>query len=254
MIQSALYHGLVRHVRHRPMRHRFTYKVFSCLFDLDDLQALDQGLTLFSYNRFGLFSFHDRDHGRRDGSALRPFVEQLMARAGVTGPLGSIRVLCFPRILGFVFNPLSVYFVADANGKLCGIIYEVKNTHGDQHCYVHPVSPDANKPMFHSRAKDFFVSPFIDMTATYKFRVTEPGDNLSVLIRELDDTGADLLTATLVGTRAPLTDRALIGAFFRYPLMTVKVVVAIHYEAVRLWLKGAKLRPHPAPPTDEATI
>ncbi len=254
MTQGALYHSIVRHIRHRPMRHRFSYSVFSCLFDLETLPDLDLNLRLFSYNRFGLFSFHDRDHGPRDGSPLRPWIENLAQRAGIEQPLGRIDLLCFPRILGFVFNPLSVYWVRDNLGKLCAIIYEVKNTFGDQHCYVHRVSDNGAGPLTHERAKDFFVSPFIDMTALYRFRVRVPDQQLSILIREFDANGCDLLTASMVGTREPLSDSALFRAFFRYPLMTIKVVAGIHYEALRLLFKGAKLRTRPAPPADEATI
>ena len=254
MTDGVIYHGIVRHVRHQPMRHRFSYSVFSCLFDLDRLEASGQRLNFFGFNRFGLFSFHNRDHGRRDGSALRPWIEHLMQRANVPLPIGQIQILCFPRILGFVFNPLSVYWIHDQTGKLCAIVYEVKNTFGDQHCYVHPVSDNSTGPLIHERAKDFYVSPFIDMVALYRFRVRKPDENLSVLIREFDDKGQDLLTASLIGQAEPVSDRALLKAFFRYPLMTLKVVVAIHYEALRLWSKGAKFHSHPPPPPDEATI
>jgi DUF1365 family protein len=252
-VTPSLYHGLVRHIRHQPVRHRFAYRVFSCLLDLDELLVIDRRLRLFSYNRFGLFSFFDRDHGKRDGSALRPWIETLMVQKGIKETIGAIRILCFPRILGFVFNPLSIFWIHDQSGSLIAIVYEVKNTFGDQHCYVHAVSPQANAPITHSRDKVFFVSPFIDMKAQYRFRVRPPGDDLSILIRELDGQHQELLTATLVGTREGMTDKSLAAAFFRYPLMTVKVVLAIHWEAFRLWRKGVRFLGYSAPPPKDVS-
>lgn len=240
---AALYHGVVRHVRHGAVRHRFAYRVFTCLFDLDALPALAAKTRLFAHNRFALFSFHDRDHGPRDGSALRPWLEALARRHGHQAPIARVRVLCFPRILGFVFNPLTIYWCDDDAGRPRLIVYEVKNTHGEQHCYVHALDGGTG-PARHESAKTFFVSPFIGMDARYGFSVRAPGETLSVLIRERDGAGADLLTASLTGARGAFGDRALLGAFWRYPLMTLKVIAAIHWEAIRLWTKGAPFHAH----------
>lgn len=247
-MRSCLYLGEVMHKRLAPFRHQFTYKVFSLCVDLDELPALS--LRFLSHNRFNLVSFHDRDHGARDGSPLRPWVDAALAGAGLDLGGGPIRLVCFPRILGYVFNPLSVYFCYDPTEQLRAILYEVKNTFGDQHGYLIEVPEgfDGHGPIRQETAKLFYVSPFIDMNCRYRFRMAEPAERLSVLIRQWDERG-ELLIATLTGRRAPLSDRSLVSAFLRYPLMTLKVIGAIHWEALWLWLKGARFHHRPAPPT-----
>jgi uncharacterized protein len=252
---SALYFGSVMHHRLIPFKHRFRYRVFSLWLDLDELVGPLKRLKLMPHNRFGLFSFHDRDHGARDGSPLRPWVERLLAQAGLDLEGGPIRLLCFPRLLGFVFNPLSVYYCYDRAETLRAIVYEVKNTFGDQHAYVLPVPERRNsgEAITQSCDKTFFVSPFIGMASTYRFRIKEPGETLSVLIRQSVPEGEQLI-ATLHGERRPLDDKRLIAAFLRYPLMTLKVIGAIHWQALWLWLKGARFHRHPGPPEREASF
>lgn len=250
-VASALYFGAVMHHRLIPFRHRFHYRVFSLWLDLDELAGPLGRLKLLAHNRAGLFSFHDRDHGPRDGSALRPWVEARLAAIGLDLGGGPIRLLCFPRLLGYVFNPLSVYFCYDRAERLRALIYEVKNTFGEQHAYPLEVPVERSGAAIAQRCdKRFYVSPFIGMTSTYRFRVKEPGDNLSLLIRQSVPEGEQLI-ATLHGRRRALTDRNLIAAFLRYPLMTVKVIGAIHWEALRLWLKGARYHAPPQPPVTE---
>lgn len=255
MSVSALYFGAVMHHRLIPFKHRFRYRVFSLWLDLDELVGPLKRLKLMPHNRFGLFSFHDRDHGARDGTPLRPWVERLLVEAGLELEGGPIRLLCFPRLLGFVFNPLSVYYCYDRAGTLGALVYEVKNTFGDQHAYVIPVPAVRNggEAISQSCDKTFFVSPFIGMASTYRFRVKEPGERLSVLIRQSVPEGEQLV-ATLHGERRPLDDRHLLAAFLRYPLMTLKVMGAIHWEALWLWVKGARFHRHPGPPAREASF
>ena len=243
---SALYFGSVMHHRLIPFRHRFRYRVFSLWLDLDELAGPLAGLRLLRHNRAGLFSLQDRDHGARDGSALRPWVEARLAAIGLDLQGGPIRLLCFPRLFGYVFNPLSVYFCYDPAERLRALVYEVKNTFGDQHAYTLEVPAERNsgRAIAQSCDKRFYVSPFIGMTSTYRFRVKEPAETLSLLIRQSVPEGEQLI-ATLHGHRRPLTDASLLAAFLRYPLMTVKVIGAIHWEALKLWLKGARYR---APP------
>lgn len=243
----ALYVGKVMHARLMPFRHRFTYRVFSLFLDLDGIPALARRLRLFAHNRFALFSFHDRDHGPRDGGPLRPWIEAALARAGVDAAGGAIRVLCFPRVLGFVFNPLTVYWCHDREGRLRALLYEVKNTFGDQHGYLIPVGDVPGPEVRQSCEKGFYVSPFIAMEATYKFRVAPPGMRLALLIRQSVRDG-ELLVASLTGRRRGLSDGALLRVFVTHPLMTVKVVAAIHWEALRLVLKGATFHARPRPP------
>jgi len=251
---SCIYDGEVMHSRLRPMRHRFVYRVFSLLLDLDQAPSLARRLRLFGHNRPALFALYDRDHGERDGSPLRPWVERQLAAHGVDLVGGRIYLHCLPRLLGYVFNPLSVYWCYDAAGALKAMIYEVKNTFGGQHAYVFPVR-GARSPETQIRqraAKAFYVSPFIEMDVEYRFRVGEPGEKLSLLIREGNAEG-DILVATHNGDRRPLTDAGLLRAFCIYPVVTLKVIVGIHWEALRLWLKGAKLQPRPAGPARDVT-
>jgi DUF1365 family protein len=239
MSQSALYQGWVMHRRIRPRHHRFKYRVFALLLDLDELAALDRGLRLFGWNRGGLFSFHDKDHG--DGHDLRIWLDAKLALAGITAD-GPRRVLCYPRIFGYVFNPLSVWFCHARDGALKAIIYEVHNTYDERHAYVMPVQGDA-KLVRHDCAKAFYVSPFLSPDCAYQFRIRPPGADVAIAINE-EEAGLPVLNANFAGARSALTDGALLAMLLAYPLMTLKVVAAIHYEAVRLMLKGVRRHPH----------
>ncbi|MBI3505369.1 MAG: DUF1365 domain-containing protein [Proteobacteria bacterium] len=251
MPQSCLYFGKVMHARLRPFRHRFVYGVFSMLVDLERLPELDRESRLFGHNRARLFSFHDADHGARDGTPALDWVRARLVEAGLAAAGAQVFALCFPRILGYVFNPLTVYFAYDRSGRLGAILYEVKNTFGEQHGYLIPVDAGraAGSPIIQRAAKRFHVSPFIDMRASYRFRIDEPEERLALLIRE-DTPAGELLTASQTAGRVAWSDAALLRAFFRYPLMTAKVMGAIHWEAFRLWIKGAKYHRHPAPPAE----
>jgi hypothetical protein len=236
---SALYPGWVMHRRLSPKAHRFKYRVFAMLLDLDELPRLDGTLRLFGWNRFGLFSFQDRDHG--DGRPLKDWLDGLLAKAGIAAR-GSRQVLCYPRILGYVFNPLSVWFCRDETGALKAVIYEVHNTYDERHAYVLPAGDDA-KPVRHGCAKDFYVSPFLSPDCRYHFRIHPPDEIVAVTIQE-EEAGHPILNASFAGKRRPLGDGALLAMALRYPLMTLKVVFAIHFEAVRLMLKGVRRHPH----------
>ncbi len=241
-MHSALYPGWVMHRRLRPRHHRFKYRVFAMLIDLGELPALDRGLRLFGWNRPGLFSFHDGDHG--DGRPLTVWLDALLRAAGIVAD-GPRRVLCYPRILGYVFNPLSVWFCHDAAGALRAVIYEVHNTFGERHAYV--FGGEDGRLARHACAKEFYVSPFLSEACRYHFRVHPPDDKVAVTILE-DEDGAPVLNASFSGARRTLTDRSLLAMLFAYPLMTIKVVAAIHFEAVRLMLKGIRRHPHAVAP------
>jgi DUF1365 family protein len=252
---SCLYFGRVMHKRLLPFRHRFVFRVFSLYLDLDELPALSRRLRVLSYNRWNLFGFLDRDHGPRDGSALRPWLDARLAEVGIDLAGGPVRLLCFPRVLGFVFNPLSIWFCHHRSGRLAALLYEVHNTFGEQHCYLIPVDParQADTPILQSCDKGFYVSPFIGMAATYRFRLAEPGERLAVVIQQATPEGA-LLVASQTGRRRPLDDATLLRAFLAYPLMTMKVIAGIHWHAYRLWRKGAKLVPRPPAPEHPVTL
>ncbi|MGH7089323.1 MAG: DUF1365 domain-containing protein [Stellaceae bacterium] len=251
-MNSALYFGTVTHQRLRPVKHELRYRVFSMLLDLDELPRLAKTLRLLSHNRFNLYSLYDRDHGARADRPLRAQVEAQLARAGLDDGSGNIRLLCFPRMLGYVFNPLSIYFCHRADGALRAILYEVSNTFGQHHSYLIPVKGEA-QPIRQSCDKGFYVSPFMEMESRYEFRLAAPEERLAVYIRQSDPQGP-ILHASLEGRRAILSDANLARAFVRYPLMTVKVIAGIHWEALRLWRKGVTFHRRPAPPLESVTI
>ncbi|GAB4191247.1 MAG: DUF1365 domain-containing protein [Thalassobaculales bacterium] len=243
---NALYVGTVMHARLRPFRHAFAYRVYSVLWDIDTVPDC----RLLSVNRFNLFSLHARDHGPRDGRPLRPWVEARLAEAGLQRYAASIHLLCFPRLLGYAFNPLSLFFCRDAEGRLGAVLYEVKNTFGEQHGYLVAVDPQAAGTLSHGVAKAFYVSPFLPMDCRYRMRLRPPGEDFALAIRQ---TGAEgpVLVARHAARRRPLGDAGLLRVFFSHPLLTLKVIAAIHAEALRLWLKGARLQPRvPAPARD----
>lgn len=248
--RSSLYLGQVMHVRVGPMRHRFRYRIASLLVDLDELPDLDRDLRVFSIDRGNLFSFHQRDHGPRDGSPLKPWVEDVFAVQGSPIPGGRVLCFCIPRTLGYAFNPLTVYWGYRADGALAGVLYEVKNTFGDQHSYFIPAGPEhvPGEPLVQTARKVFYVSPFFDISGGYRFRTGEPSDTLRLLIRLVGPDGADRMIATHSAERRALNDSALLATLFTHPLNTIKVIAGIHWEALRLWIKRAKFHSRPAPP------
>ena len=251
---SCIYSGTVMHRRTRPKQHTLSYDVTSFLLDLDELPALDEAIAGFTYNRPGLFSFYDRDHGPGTGEKLRPWVEGHLAKAGIQLNGGAIRLLCYPRTLGYVFNPISVYFCYSEGGDLAAILYEVTNTFHERHGYLIPVDAAADDGLItHSCAKELYVSPFIGMDMTYNFRVRPPGEAFALAIQETDKDGT-LLHASFSGRRRELTSRASVLSFLRFPLLTLKVIGGIHWEALKLWLKGVPLVHHPRPPDEPVSI
>jgi DUF1365 family protein len=246
---ASLYSGPVMHARMKPVQHRFTYSVYSLLIDIDRLTEAHRLSPVFSVSRWNLLSFSPRDHGPRDGSSLRGHVDRLLATSRVDLTGGRVLLFCYPRVLGFVFNPLSIYYCYDARAQIVALIYEVRNTFGESHSYVAPIRAQETgaSGVRQDRDKLFYVSPFLDMTMRYHFRLRPPGDDLKVRILESDAEGP-ILAATFSGIRSDMTTGALLKAFVAMPLLTFKIVGAIHYEALRLWLKGLRLVKRPAPP------
>lgn len=248
---AALYVGQVSHRRLRPRKHALRYRTFALLLDLDDLPRLAERLRLFSHNSFNLFSFFDRDYG--SGSApLREQIEGHARRAGLNLDGGAIRLLTMPRILGYAFNPISVYFCYERNGELLALLYEVNNTFGQRHSYFIPAERDEAGLVRQSCPKRLYVSPFMAMEMVYEFSVLPPGEKVSVAIVERDAEGV-VLIASQAQERAELTDAALARVFFTHPLLTLKVVVGIHLEALVLWVKGMRLHVRPPPPDQPVT-
>jgi DUF1365 family protein len=253
---ADLYFGQVMHARLKPMGNRFTYRVMNLLIDLDRLGEADRMSTLFAVNRAGLYSFHEADFGPRDGSSLRAFAQRHAAAQGIDLTGGKVQLLCYPRLLGYAFNPLSVYYCRRSSGELALIIYEVRNTFGEMHHYALAVDRSEQcAPLIRQQQdKLFYVSPFIDQAMRYHFRVSPPAETVRIHILETDRRGP-LLAATFSGRRRALTGGALVRASFLLPLVTFKIMVAIHWQALRLWLKGAKLVPRPSlEPTPSALV
>jgi hypothetical protein len=241
---AALYFGKVMHARLRPVHHRFSYRVVSLLIDLDRLDEADRQSRLFAVNRTALFSFHEVDHGERNGGSLGRYARRTAAERGIELSGGRILLLCYPRLFGYTFNPLSIYFCYRASGELALLIYEVRNTLGEIHPYALQVEGGRGRDdvLRQSQAKQFYVSPFIEMEMRYHFRISPPGEHMRVRILETDE-GGPVLAAAFSGRRHALTSRSLLGAFLKIPLFTLKVVAAIHWEALRIWAKGVPLVP-----------
>ena len=244
-----LYHGPVMHQRMLPFGHRFSANVFSLLIDLDRLDELFRAIPFAAVDRPALVSFHRKDHGPRDGSCLRAHADQLFARAGMARP-ARLFLLCYPRVLGYTFNPLSVYYAFDADGAPSGLLYEVRNTFGDMHTYVAPLAPGEVGPagIRQGAKKRFFVSPFLGFDLAYRFRLTTPGDTLAVRILEVDDAARPVFAATFHGERRDLTAASLARACLAVPLLGLNIVARIHWQAIRLWLKGADFHHRPPAP------
>ena len=235
---SYIYSGNVVHKRFKPKIHFFKYKVFSLLIDLSELELLDKNLKIFSYNKFNIVSFYDRDHGARDGSSIKEWVIDNLKKNNIDNENIQIKLLCYPRIFGYVFNPLSVFYIYDNNSNLISVLYEVKNTFGEQHTYIFKTDIDQNL-IQHTCKKKFHVSPFIEMDCTYFFRLLKPGKNISVIIDQNDKEGK-ILYASQDGVRSEINNANFVKSYLKHPLMTFKIILAIHFEAFKLWAKGIK--------------
>tara|TARA_B100000683_G_scaffold6952_1_gene7708 strand:- start:109 stop:870 length:762 start_codon:yes stop_codon:yes gene_type:complete len=235
---SAIYNGTVIHKRYKPKTHFFRYSVFSLLIDLSDIHELDKKIKFFSFNKFNLVSFYEKDHGDRDGSSLIKWVKKNLDENHIYNKDIKIRLLCYPRIFGYVFNPLSVFFIYDSDEKLISILYEVKNTFGEQHTYIFKVKDNANF-FQHNCSKKFHVSPFIEMNCEYFFKILKPGEKMSVIINQYQ-TNEKILYASQDGKRVEFNSKELLKSYLKHPLMTFKIISAIHFEAFKLWTKGIR--------------
>ncbi len=243
---SCLYTGWVRHRRHRPRVHDFRYRLVLAYLDLDALDQVDRTVRPFSVNRWNLWSFFDRDHVDGRPGATAGKVRRLLANHGIALAGGSIRLLTQCRVLGYVFNPISLYYCHDADGALAAVVAEVNNTFGERHLYLlHGRKNASTGATAGFRAvKAMHVSPFLGMDCVYDFSLAPVGDRLSVGIVQHEE-GRRVLDAQLWGRRAPLTTSTLTAATLRYPFVTLKTTAAIHAEAARLYLKGIPFRRHP---------
>ncbi|WP_245259131.1 DUF1365 domain-containing protein [Salinarimonas rosea] len=234
---ACLYVGDVMHARLRPRTHRFRYRVLALWIDLDRLDEAGGLSPLFSVARANLVAFQPRDHGARGARPLAEWARATFAAHGIAAE--RVRLLAYPRILGFAFNPIALHYGFSAAGIHVGTIAEVRNTFGERHVYVLPAGSGRPKA-----EKALHVSPFLAMDHVYRFGLEPPGETARVSIVEHDASGP-VLTAVFAGRRRALTTAGLAAALVRTPLMTAKVVAAIHWEALRLWAKGVPVVPHP---------
>ncbi len=236
--ESSIYVGKVIHKRFKPKEHFFKYKVFSLFLDLSEIKKIKEKIFFFSHNKFNLISFFDKDHGERNGSSLIDWVKKNLRSLNMDTRDVKIKLLCYPRIFGYVFNPLSIFFIYNSSSSLIAILYEVKNTFGEQHTYVFKTDP--KKQVVENKCyKKFYVSPFMDLNSTYNFKILNPKEKLSVIIDQRDQTGK-LLFASQDGKRLDFSAKNLLFSYLKHPLMTIKIILAIHFEALKLWLKGIK--------------
>ncbi len=237
---SQIYTGRVVHKRLRPKEHALSYGVFSLLLDLEQIDGTANASRLFSRNRFNILSFYDSDHGPGDGTRAEVHARELFAAAGVDTNGLQLLLLAYPRVLGYVFNPISVYYAVTPAGGLAGLIYEVNNTWGERCSYVVHAGDGHGRLYGQSARKELHVSPFAAATGKYGFRVTVPADDLLVGVQLSDPDGA-LLKTHFKGKAEGWSDSRLAGLLFRFPLLTLKIISAIHIEALKLWLKGVPL-------------
>lgn len=231
---NAIYTGHVGHVR--PGKHRLRYPVFMLTLDLDDVPS---NLKFLKQNRAALFSVFDRDHADKRDAPLKPQIEAKLRETGIAWCGGRIVLLTMPRLFNYVFNPLSVYFCYRRDGSVAALVHEVSNTFGESHFYVLPPRAEANGTITQSCAKEFFVSPFLEGDLSYDFTVTPPGERVAVsmVVRRGEEIA---LTASFAGAHRELTDAQLLRVWLANPLMTVKVIAGIHWEALQMWLKGVR--------------
>ncbi len=250
---ACLYAAQVGHRRLVAPFYAFKYQVFYLLLDIDHIAQSAASARFFSHNRFNLLSFHDRDHGAETQGGLRDWAEGLMQQSGIEPDGGRIRLLVMPRLLGYAFNPISLWYCEGRDGSLRAVIAEVRNTFKEKHSYL---LASAGAPIAYETAlekeKCFHVSPFFDLNGRYRFELGEPSQQLRVHIHETRD-GVPILDASLTGQRRPLRDRVIVWQVLKMPFMTLKVVAGIHWEALKIWLRGGKFHSKPEPPAHEVS-
>jgi uncharacterized protein len=239
---TCLYVGEIVHRRLSPVRHELRYKVYNLFIDVNEIDAVTKRLKFFSYNRFNLFALNDAKFGAGDGTSIKEHAWSLVKQSQNGQNIKRIFMFCYPSVLGRIFNPLTTYYCFDANEQLQLMIYEVSNTFGERHSYVIPVEGSNNQ----SCDKRFYVSPFNKIEGNYDFTVTSPAEHLKLAIR-LTDSNGPCLNAWFSGSRVELSDRALLRSFLSLPLLPFKILGGIHWEALKLWLKGMRLQQRPKP-------
>ncbi|MFZ4762880.1 MAG: DUF1365 domain-containing protein [Alphaproteobacteria bacterium] len=249
--QTGIYHCRVMHKRLVPFIHRFSYWVRGILVNIDEYEPLNKQSLWLGYNKAAPITINNRDHGPRDGSALRPWVEEQLEKAVIAGhpPVKAqhIFMFSFPRVWGYGFSPLSVFFCYDANHHISAIIYEVKNTFGEQHCYLAPIN-HPQLPLRHHTSKIFYVSPFWSVAGDYSFKMDLPASTWNLAISYRHEQTLRFI-ATLQATWHPLNNTELLKmAILSWPV-GLKIMATIHWQGLKIWLKGSGFFHRPPLPT-----
>jgi DUF1365 family protein len=239
-MKSSLFSTTILHERYHEFKHKFRYFIVSLLIDHDEIMFLSANVKFFSYNKFNIFSFYEKDHGYRDGRNLREYVEDNLKSNKIIFENLKIKITCLPRIFGYAFNPLSIIYCYNQN-QLIAIFYEVKNTSNEQHTYLFASNISEETNIYrHKCNKNFYVSPFIGMKALYKFKNTLSDNKMSIIIDLFDENNKKILTASQFGKKIKFNSFTLFRQLIINPLVTIKVIFAILYESIFIVLKGGK--------------
>ncbi len=253
--QPAFYcQATVMHKRLRPKINQFVYRVFYLCFDISKIDQIRR--KFLSVDHFNLLSFYNRDHGKRDGSSLERWIRQILADKNLDHKVDKIYLMSFPRVLGYVFSPVSFWFCFDSNQKPIAVLSEVNNTFGENHNYL--VFNSDHSPLLQNQwflaKKDFHVSPFFAVDGKYKFRFIFNQKNIGVWIDYLGDDGAKNLLTSVICDKKKLSDSNLLSGFFSIPLMTAKVIFLIHWQALKIVAKKIKYIPKPKSKSHKITL
>ncbi len=249
MISRILLSRIV-HKRFIPFKHTLKYNVPSLYLDIDDLNQIDKNYKFFSLNNFNLFSFYECDHGYRDTRSIKNFIVDSLSKYKIKYQNLKINILCFPRILGYVFDPLSIIYCFD-NNKLISIFYEVKNTTNEQHTYIFKGNTNSREfNLFHQCSKQFYVSPFIEMEAYYKFLNKMFNNQISINIDLFDKNNKKVLMASQYGKFVEFNSKNMFKFLYYNPLLGFKVMSGILYEAIKIIYKGGKYYARKKKPND----
>ncbi len=245
MSAVSFYSGAVSHTRFEKPFHRFRYRIAYLLIDLDKLEEAANAATLLSIGRRGMLSFRAEDHGDGSGRDLAQWVRSEVSKQAPLIQCSKIKLLTLPRMFGYVFNPISAYYIYDHNGRLHHVLYEVNNTFGGRQVYLCGVNTESEQH-HHFHRKEMYVSPFIKVEGGYAFSLLPPEETLGLTINYLDPDGKRILHAHFQGKRKRVTNWQCLKILGGFPLMTVGVIFAIHWQALRLFVKGARYAPQTA--------
>jgi uncharacterized protein len=263
---ARLWFGTTTHTRHEPFKRTFSHRVAMLEVDIDRLEEAKKLSVLFSVNHGGPIAFRERDHGARSTVVpLRLWAEARYAEAGITLDGGAIRLITFPRVIGYGFAPISLWFGQGPEGDLRGIIYEVHNTFGETHSYVSALTPDGQRAV---ADKEFHVSPFQKVDGQYRFTLRPPGKyqpggyeakgreiglSLALIIENIGADGR-FHVASLNADPAALTTPVILRMLFGMPMSGLGVLIAIYWQALWLWMKGARYHDKPAQRARRTTL